>query len=185
MLTTLIDEVCKTTGINLKQLEAIAVSAGPGSYTGLRIGASVAKGLCYGLNKPLIAVSTLAALAEGIKEKIYDKETILMPVIDAGRNEIYTALYRYDGTEIWAPAPVLLLESLKIQLDGLGKITIGGNATDKCKAFFKEETIKFSENVLFDSKLMTTIAYRKHLTRTYENPAYFEPHYLKNSYVKP
>lgn len=184
MLTTLIDRLLATTGNSMKQLDAIAVSAGPGSYTGLRIGVSTAKGLCFGLKKPLIAVSTLAALAYGIKENIYENESLLMPVIDAGRNEIYTALYLYNEEEIWAPAPVLLDENLRNRLDGLGKITMGGNAVNKCKAFFKEETINFSENVLFNSKLMTTIAYRKHLTRSYEDPAYFEPHYLKNNYVK-
>ncbi len=184
MLTTLIERLFTGTGLMLKQLDAIAVSAGPGSYTGLRIGASVAKGLCYGLNKPLIAVSTLAALAEGIKENIYERDCLLMPVIDAGRNEIYTAIYSYNGDEVWPPAPVLLDENIRMRLNGLGKITIGGNATHKCKLFFTEEIINFSENVLFDSKLMTTIAYRKHLTHAYEDPAYFEPHYLKNSYVK-
>lgn len=184
MLTTLIDRLLATTGNSMKQLDAIAVSAGPGSYTGLRIGVSTAKGLCFGLKKPLIAVSTLAALAYGIKENIYENESLLMPVIDAGRNEIYTALYLYNEEEIWAPAPVLLDENLRNRLDGLGKITMGGNAVNKCKVFFKEETINFSENVLFNSKLMTTIAYRKHLTLAYEDPAYFEPYYLKNNYVK-
>ena len=93
LLTVMIDELFSENKLSFQQLDGIAVSAGPGSYTGLRIGVSVAKGLCYALNKPLISVPTLSSLAEGIKQKVKVTDVFFMPVMDARRMDIYTAVY--------------------------------------------------------------------------------------------
>ncbi|MBK9457369.1 MAG: tRNA (adenosine(37)-N6)-threonylcarbamoyltransferase complex dimerization subunit type 1 TsaB [Bacteroidetes bacterium] len=96
-LTTLIARVCETSKITLQQLNAIAVSAGPGSYTGLRIGVSTAKGLCHALNIPLIAVNTLISMVEGIKDTYPEKNILFCPLIDARRMEVYTLLSDHSG----------------------------------------------------------------------------------------
>src|ERR1043165_468191 len=93
MLTVFIEELMASTGITMSAIDAVAVSGGPGSYTGLRIGTSVAKGLCYSLDRPLISVSTLLALAFGISKKVNIKDAFYMPVIDARRMDVYTSIF--------------------------------------------------------------------------------------------
>src|ERR1700753_2078700 len=99
VITLFIDELFNEAGIEYDDLSAIAVSSGPVSYTGLRIGVSTAKGLCYALDKPLIAVDTLAAMAQGVidTERLLDNKTLLCPMIDARRMEVYTALFNAAG----------------------------------------------------------------------------------------
>lgn len=179
VLVPLIDSLLKRNDVRLHELDAVAVSAGPGSYTGLRIGTSVAKGICYAINKPLIAVSTLKALAEGIKSSIETADTLLMPVIDAGRQEIYTALYSTAGEEIWPPAPVIVDMQLKEKISVFENIVIGGNAVLKCEEVLEQKNVKFIQNVFFDSRYMIKLADESAMQRHFENTAYFEPHYLK------
>jgi len=101
IITLFIDELITGAGIPYNDIDAVAVSSGPGSYTGLRIGVSTAKGLCFALEKPLIAIETLAAMAQGVIAKSsIDKKTLLCPMIDARRMEVYTALFDSDGNRI-------------------------------------------------------------------------------------
>lgn len=179
VLTLLIEDLAGKNGLKLSRLDAIAVSAGPGSYTGLRIGVSVAKGLCYALNKPLIAVSTLKALAQGILLNHPAENSVLMPVIDAGRQEIYTALYKTNSEEIWEPTPVIVDSQLEERLSVFENIYIGGNAAAKCKELLHAKNVKFIENIFFDSRYMVNLAEALATQRCFENTAYFEPHYLK------
>ncbi|MFN8287155.1 MAG: tRNA (adenosine(37)-N6)-threonylcarbamoyltransferase complex dimerization subunit type 1 TsaB [Chitinophagales bacterium] len=179
VLTVLIEDLASKNNLKLAQLDAVAVSAGPGSYTGLRIGTSVAKGLCYALNKPLIAVSTLKALAQGILAHNTSENALFMPVIDAGRQEIYTALYSSKGEEIWSPFPVIIDEQLDEKLSVFENIYIGGNATPKCKELLHAKNVKFIENIFFDSRYMINLAEELAHRQLFESTAYFEPHYLK------
>jgi tRNA threonylcarbamoyladenosine biosynthesis protein TsaB len=96
MLTTLIQNVVQDAGFELSDLDAVAVAKGPGSYTGLRVGISTAKGLCYALDKPLIAINTLEGMFEQVKD-FYPSETLFCPMIDARRMEVYAAIFNQDG----------------------------------------------------------------------------------------
>lgn len=178
LLTLMIDDLLAANKISFQELDAIAVSAGPGSYTGLRIGVSATKGLCYALNKPLISVPTLAALSEGIKQKVNEDDVFFMPVMDARRMDVYTAFYDTRGKEIFETACVTLNDELEKKISSLGKIFIGGNAMNKCKSVFTSPEIYFIENVDNDSKSMITISEKKFLENKFEDLAYFEPIYL-------
>ena len=108
-LTVLIQQLLENTGHTLLDVAAVALSDGPGSYTGLRIGAAAAKGLCFALDIPLLAVGTLAALARQVVNATAAPENRLFcPMLDARRQEVYTAIYRADGREVLAPTPLIL-----------------------------------------------------------------------------
>lgn len=184
LLTVFIEQLFKETGIRPSQLNAVSVSAGPGSYTGLRIGVSTAKGLCYALNIPLISVSTLKAMANGflIKNNPAGDNFILCPAIDARRMEIYYALYNPELNEIKAPASEVVTEKFLIGL-GDKEILIFGTAWEKVKQ------IQFSENPVIDegnynsSAFLVPLANEKFINNKLEDVAYFEPFYLKDFYT--
>lgn len=179
LLTVLIKDLLDENQIAFTELDAVAVSAGPGSYTGLRIGVSVAKGLCYSLDKPLISVPTLFSLAEGIKMVIRGADAFYMPVMDARRMDVYMAIYDSEGKEIFKTTCATLNEELEKDVSSRGKIFIGGNAMNKCKEVFTSGSIHFVEGVDCDSRWMTTISHTKYNKSEFENTAYYEPFYLK------
>ncbi len=179
ILTIFIDDLFKSNNISLSALDAVAVSAGPGSYTGLRIGTSVAKGLCYALNKPLISVPTLLALAIGIQQKQQVPSAYYMPALDARRMDAYIELYDADLNEIRQTNCVTLNEEFQNSLNGLGQISIGGNAAEKCRQTFSSPNFIYAEQVDCDARTMVRISNKKYLKNDFENTAYFEPFYLK------
>jgi tRNA threonylcarbamoyladenosine biosynthesis protein TsaB len=176
-LTVFIQEILKQAGKNLKDLDAIAVSKGPGSYTGLRIGVSAAKGLCYGLEIPLISVSTLQAMAKGKTEK----NVLFCPMIDARRMEVYTALFDENNKEL-APISAKIIDesSFDDQLKE-NQIIFFGDGADKC-----EEVLGSNVNALFSkdgfpsAEYINQIALEKFSKQDFEDVAYFEPYYLKD-----
>jgi tRNA threonylcarbamoyladenosine biosynthesis protein TsaB len=186
MLTTLIQHVVKVSGLEFTDLDAIAVAKGPGSYTGLRIGVSTSKGLCFTLDKPLLAVNTLQALAwqvHNIVQSVSSSETpLLCPMLDARRMEVYCALYLADTLEQVSPTEAKIIdetsfaEFLKNQ-----KIIFFGDGATKCKevlgknanAVFLEQTINPS------AKGIGVLAYEAYQVNQFENIADFEPYYLK------
>ncbi len=183
-LAVLINEGFKITKLESKQLNAVAVSKGPGSYTGLRIGVSTAKGICYGAGIPLIAVPTLDIMAIGvILEKITGEEienSLLCPMIDARRMEVYNALYNNIGkrqTEITAD-----IIDEKSYFDALNKqkVYFFGDGAEKCKDVIKHENAIFLENVYPSAKYMLQIANQHFNEQQFEDVAYFEPFYLKD-----
>lgn len=180
VLTIFIEELLDSSHIKLADLDAIAVSAGPGSYTGLRIGASVAKGLCYALSKPLIAVSTLQAMAGGMEAQVKMQNAFYMPVIDARRMDMYAALYAPDGKEIWAPFFATIDNQLQERLQAHGTdIWIGGSAATKCKNFFALPLTYFADGVDADARYLVKLAEEKFSKMEFEDTAYFVPFYLK------
>ena len=183
-LTTLIDEVCKNSGITLQQLSAIAVSAGPGSYTGLRIGVSTAKGLCHALNIPLIAVNTLASMVEGIKDTYPEKNILFCPLIDARRMEVYTLLSDHSG-QLLIPqqAYVMQEEHLFNSYLSCHKIVFFGSGLNKCKTFLNNLNALFHEDYFQTAGSMHLLANRQYLAGNFENMAYFEPTYIKEFYT--
>lgn len=175
-LHVFIDEVLKTARIEKKHLDAIAVSKGPGSYTGLRIGVSAAKGLCYALNKPLISISTLHALAH----KVTTNKGVIIPMLDARRMEVYSAIYNSDySIRRSIQAQVLDASSFKEELDS-GKVLFIGNGTEKTKGLLFHDNAVYIDNELPSADQMSALAYAKYKISDFENLAYFEPFYLKD-----
>jgi tRNA threonylcarbamoyladenosine biosynthesis protein TsaB len=190
-ITLFIQEVLQASGKELSTLDAVAVSMGPGSYTGLRIGVATAKGLCYALGKPLIAVGTLRAMAEGMRDAGYGMqppplegrglEVRLCPMIDARRMEVYYALYDKDCNEILSPrAEVITEDSFAYHLLH-NTIFFSGDGAGKCR-----EILSHNENAVFidefnaSAKYMIPLAEKSFLERKFEDLAYFEPFYLKD-----
>jgi tRNA threonylcarbamoyladenosine biosynthesis protein TsaB len=182
-LTLFIEEVMKTAGRSLKELDAIAVSMGPGSYTGLRIGVSVAKGLCYSLEIPLISISTLKVIALIALENLMDnpdEKTLLCPMIDARRMEVFTALYDGDLHEL-KPAEALILNEETFSDYQGWKIAIVGNGAAKCMDLYSEHSnILFPGTVNLSAGPIGKPAIEKFNSNDFENTAYFEPFYLKD-----
>ncbi len=179
-LMRLIREVLEEAGWNHADLNAVAVSAGPGSYTGLRIGVSAAKGLCYATDIPLIAVSTLYTLASGFAKCYPEMEAQLCPMIDARRMEVYTALFTRDlhGLRPDYPLVVLGVESLP-ELDQ-HVIAFFGDGAEKCKALLGQHpNARFDNPVELSAADMLTAAYESYQLGAFADLAYFEPEYLK------
>jgi tRNA threonylcarbamoyladenosine biosynthesis protein TsaB len=178
LLTVFIDELFKSCKISMHELDAVAISAGPGSYTGLRIGTSVAKGLCYALDKPLIAVPTLQSLAFGMKKKPRTNTDFFLPLIDARRMDVYLALYDNNLNEK-IPASFSTIDNYLLEsLNAFEKIQIGGTGAKK---FYEQaSSSKFQlTSIECSAEWMATVAQKKLSENCFENTAYYEPFYLK------
>ncbi|TDG95469.1 tRNA (adenosine(37)-N6)-threonylcarbamoyltransferase complex dimerization subunit type 1 TsaB [Cardinium endosymbiont of Culicoides punctatus] len=177
-LMVIIDNLFKISPCERKDLNAIAISHGPGSYTGLRIGAAVTKGLCYGLNIPLIAIDTLEAMAYEMSFCI-DGATLLCPAIDARRSAIYTLIIDKDR-QIKKPTHVAFLddEAYRKSLPNQPLIFFGDGVT-KCKDFLLEnKNIRFIEGVLPSAKQIGFLAFAKFEKQDWQEIACYEPYYL-------
>jgi tRNA threonylcarbamoyladenosine biosynthesis protein TsaB len=165
------------------QLQAVAVSLGPGSYTGLRIGLSEAKGLAYALNIPLIGIDTLQLLTSRVMFSVLDidPETIFVPMIDARRMEVYTAAYDFAFTELMKPAPLILDENSYADLLATGRpVLFFGNGSDKAKDVVKAPNATFVPEVVPVAVDMIALAELKHSRREFLDLAYSVPTYLKD-----
>jgi tRNA threonylcarbamoyladenosine biosynthesis protein TsaB len=143
LITVFIGEVLNEAGIGINEIDAVAVSKGPGSYTGLRIGVSTAKGLCYSLDKPLISVSTLQSMAFGAL-KVYpeiDKETIICPMLDARRMEVYYAFYDSNMHEVKPDSAAIITENYFSDIPENKKLFLFGDGAEKCEPLFKDDPI--------------------------------------------
>ena len=186
ILTVFIDELFKEANIQLKMIDAVAVSKGPGSYTGLRIGVSVGKGLCYGLNIPLISVNSLEILGIFAAHNLnYNRENegkpvLFCPMIDARRMEVYTALYNSKGEEIRPVSAEIIDEYFLADLFEFNEIMFFGNGAAKCKNHIKHENAIFDGPMTTSAEYMQTITEEKFGKKQFEDVAYFEPFYLKN-----
>jgi len=174
-LHVFIDEVIKECQINISEINAVAVSKGPGSYTGLRIGVSAAKGLCYALNIPLIAVDTLEILANQVQKK----DGLIVPMLDARRMEVYSAIFNNDLEKISeTKAEILSTESY----DEINeKIYFVGDCQEKCQTVLTKNNFEFLPEIVYPSaNEMSKISYQKFENKQFEDVAYFEPFYLKD-----
>ena len=183
-LAVYIDEALKETGLSVSDLDAIAVSMGPGSYTGLRIGVSTAKGLCYGANVPLIAVSTLESMCYGIADSelndVDDNQYYFCPMLDARRMEVYTALYTSKISEHKGISAEIIDGNSFQDILETRKIVFFGNGAAKTKEHIKSDNAIFKDGFLHSSKNMIKIALQKLKNNQFEDVAYFEPFYLKD-----
>ena len=186
VLTLFIDDLITSNHISIHQLDAIAVSSGPGSYTGLRIGLSTAKGLCYGGNIPLIAVSTLQAMSMGFAgQYALPPAAVLCPMIDARRMEVYTALYDTEGHEMKKiSAEIITEQSFTWWLDRY-PIYFFGNGAAKCRHSIIHPNAFFHEEFAHSARYMIPPAFRAFNEKRFEDVAYFEPFYLKDFIAGP
>ncbi|ATP55449.1 tRNA (adenosine(37)-N6)-threonylcarbamoyltransferase complex dimerization subunit type 1 TsaB [Pedobacter ginsengisoli] len=179
-LTLFIKEAMDSTGFQFEDLDAIAVSMGPGSYTGLRIGVSTAKGLCYALDKPLIAVPTLQMMAEGFMRQNPEYADSICSMIDARRMEVFTSLYDSDLKMLSPVSAKIISEySFSKELDN-GIVTFIGNGAAKCAPVLQHENARFSELNFNSASYMSKLAHTAYSSSRFEDVAYFEPFYLKD-----
>ncbi len=167
-------------GIATQQIDAIAVSKGPGSYTGLRIGVSAAKGLAYALRLPLIAVDTLRVMSNH-QLVVKNKDEFYCPMIDARRMEVYCGLFDSALTQ-QMPTEALIVDNHSIQkFRAWEKILFFGDGMAKCATVLQElPNATFIENVIPSARFMCSLSFEKFLSKTFEDLAYFEPFYLKD-----
>lgn len=186
MLTILIQHVLKVCGIAIESLDAIAVAKGPGSYTGLRIGVSTAKGLCFTLDKPLIAVNTLESMAYLAQEilKSSEQDLLLCPMLDARRMEVYCAIYAQNGNLLRnineTEAKIINEDSFQDILNSQ-KILFFGDGADKCKSILENHPNAYflNQNLAPSAKSIGAIASKYFIEKRFEDVAAFEPYYLK------
>ena len=181
-LHVFIEQVLKESNLQPKAIKAIAISAGPGSYTGLRIGVATAKGLCYGWDIPLIALPTLRILAKQVTYEFTDIEYII-PMIDARRMEVFTAVYSHDFSPILGERAEILTESTFDTYLNKGKTIFLGDGITKFQAICKHKNAYFWENKFPSAKQMGRLALEKYQSQAFEDIAYFEPFYLKEVYL--
>ena len=174
-LHVFIEELLMETNLNYKDLTAVAISQGPGSYTGLRIGVSSAKGFCYALSIPLIAIDTLELLAR----RISITEGIIVPMIDARRMEVYSAFFDVDYVKIRKVEAEIIDSNSYVEI--LNKIHLVGDGISKFKDILIDEKFIFHEDITYPSaNEMGLLAYEKFKTSDFVDVAYSEPYYLKD-----
>ena len=176
-LTLFIQDVINSANITLKKVEAVALSMGPGSYTGLRIGTSTAKGLCYALDIPLIAISTLKSMAFSMAEN--EKSAIYCPMIDARRMEVFSALYDVDNKQVRGVQADIVDENTYAEFLS-NEIIFFGDGSLKCKEIINHKNAKFIEGIHPSAKNLGILAKAKFENKGFEDVAYFEPYYLKD-----
>jgi tRNA threonylcarbamoyladenosine biosynthesis protein TsaB len=178
-LITFIQTVVQESSLTMNDLHAVCLSSGPGSYTGLRIGASTAKGLCYTLNIPLISISTLESIVLGIKPNWKAKNTLFCPMIDAKRMEVYTALITQEN-EFLLPIQAMIIDEKSFSNYLLEHpIIFCGNGAEKCKPIFENHKHAKFDFTPLSAKNQILYALDKYKKKQFEDVAYFEPFYLK------
>ncbi len=170
-----IEEEAKQKGV---EICAVALSQGPGSYTGLRIGTSFAKGFCYGKDIPLIAIPTLKIMASGVREKT-DSDTLLCPMIDARRMEVYSAVYDRELNEVEMVKANIIDENSFADLLAKRKICFFGNGSGKCRQVLTSNNAMFLDGVSPMATEMYKMAWEAYRNKNFVDVAYFEPFYLK------
>lgn len=176
-LHTYIEWALEGAKLTLKDIEAVSLGKGPGSYTGLRIGASSAKGFCYGLQIPLIATNSLETMIEPFLKKGYE---IIIPLIDARRMEVYSAVFDGNSGEMISETEAKILDESSYQEYVDKKILLLGDGAKKAKEILQLENAEFNENVYPSAKYLIKKAVEKYNRKEFEDVAYFEPFYLKD-----
>jgi len=184
LITLFAEEVVKEANIQFTDLHAVCVSMGPGSYTGLRIGVSSAKGFCYALNIPLIAVNTLKSMANTYIQKHsqqINNTSLLCPMIDARRMEVYSAIFNKDLDFIRITKADIVEENSYQEYLNNNSLIFFGNGAEKCESLLsKNPHTIFDKDFVPSAKGMISLALEKYKKQQFENLAYFEPYYLKD-----
>lgn len=174
-LHVFIEEILQESSVNFQEIKAIAVSKGPGSYTGLRIGVSTAKGLCYALGIPLISLDTLEVLAK----QVVVENGLIVPMIDARRMEVYSAVFDCNHHKISEVRAEILSKNSYVEI--AENVYFVGDCQEKCKEVLTKKNFTFLSEVVFPSaKDMSSLSFEKFTKNDFEDVAYFEPFYLKD-----
>lgn len=187
-LPVFIQQLLHEANVNGWHLDAVALSQGPGSYTGLRIGASTAKGICYGLNIPLIPVDTLQVLCASVPSGVLPDNALLCPMLDARRMEVYTALYQQQGTQL---STISEVQAMIIDADAFAQtlaqqpIYFFGNGAAKCQSVITHPNAHFVDNVVPQAQCMGLLAEMQPNSLDVKQMAYYEPFYLKEFVAAP
>jgi tRNA threonylcarbamoyladenosine biosynthesis protein TsaB len=186
LLTVYIKETLFSQNVKTKELDAVAISGGPGSYTGLRIGTSVAKGICYAAKLPLIAISPLQAMAgyvakNAVKHNLtIEDNTLFCPMIDARRMEVYTAFYNCDNNIVRKVAADIIEHDSYTNFLGKGKVVFFGNGAGKCKDTLTHKNAIFIDDIKTSSEYMGQLSENAFIEKDFVDVAYYEPFYLKD-----
>ena len=187
-LPRFIEQLLATAKHNDWHLDAVALSQGPGSYTGLRIGASTAKGICYGLNIPLIPIDTLQVLCASVPADRLPENALLCPMLDARRMEVYTALYQQAGKQLSSISEV---QAMIIDADAFAEtlaeqpVYFFGNGAAKCEPVITHANAHFIEDIVPQAKYMGVLAEQQEQVLDVKQMAYYEPFYLKEFVAAP
>ena len=181
VLHPFIEEVLQKAAITKSQISAIAVSKGPGSYTGLRIGVSAAKGLCFALNCPLISIDTLTALSYAISIE----KGFIVPMLDARRMEVYAAIFNSENVNVRDTKAEIIDEGSFAKELEQSKVYFLGDGSEKCKQIITHKNAVFMDEKFPSSREMASLSYLKYKISDIEDVAYFEPFYLKDFIVIP
>lgn len=187
-LPRFIEQLLTTAKLNDWHLDAVALSQGPGSYTGLRIGASTAKGICYGLNIPLIPIDTLQVLCASVPADMLPQQAILCPMLDARRMEVYTALYQHTGKQL---SSITEVQAMIIDADAFAEtlaeqpVYFFGNGAAKCQSVITHTNAHYLDNIVPQAKCMGMLAEMQPHSLDVKQMAYYEPFYLKEFVAAP
>jgi tRNA threonylcarbamoyladenosine biosynthesis protein TsaB len=181
-LAVLIEELLKSTGVPKSQLQAVAISSGPGSYTGLRIGTSMAKGICMGLNIPLINVPTLLCLAHHVSS--FHKSDFYCPMIDARRMEVYAQVFDKDLNQVGATEALIIDENSFGELLGMHKVLFFGDGAEKCKTVIRNPNADFVDGIYPTASFVGQVAWREYTAKRFADLVEFTPFYLKEFVAK-
>lgn len=177
-LNVLIQEVMNFTGLQFADLKAVAVSEGPGSYTGLRIGVSAAKGIAFACNIPIIAINTLKAMTIGVVDK--DINALYIPMIDARRMEVFCAGFSNSLESVFETRAQILNEDAFPERDNFSKFYFFGNGAQKAEEILSEIGGEYISGIYASAIGMAPLAYKKFKNDEFVDTAYFEPFYLKD-----
>lgn len=184
-LTLFIEELLSSAAIKAGDLDAVAVSKGPGSYTGLRIGVSVAKGITYAASVPLIAIDTTVSMYYGIDENVRKRyntgnDTLFIPMLDARRMEVYYSIFSADGKTIKSVSSDVIDKDSFTDIPWSNDLLLFGDGAEKCKSVITRKKVLFADEFTISASHMYAPAYKAFTERRFEDIAYFEPFYLKD-----
>ena len=178
-LTVFINELLHNTNITYAQLSAVAVSKGPGSYTGLRIGVSTAKGLCYALDIPLLAINTLESMYSGMLQQSDSSAMLYVPMLDARRMEVYMMVFDAKGKVVQRTEAVIVDENTFSAFAGQQICLFGSGAAKLADLFRGQSNIQIDTDYSHSSAYLSKAAFEKYNSKAFEDLIYFEPYYLK------
>jgi tRNA threonylcarbamoyladenosine biosynthesis protein TsaB len=185
MLTVFIEEMLNKASVDAKDLKAVAVSKGPGSYTGLRIGVSVAKGIAFAAPVPLIGIETTQSMFNGMKERFIKENgslenTLFCPMLDARRMEVYTAVYSAAGEKLRDISAEIISESSFSETDSSLRMVFFGDGSSICSSVIRRKNSVFINDFTMSASYMRVPAFDAYRNGHFEDVAYFEPFYLKD-----
>ena len=184
LIIQLIDQSLKDAKIKINEVDAFAVSMGPGSYTGLRIGVSTIKGLCYSLEKPLISINTLEILSKSALNHINNyNDFFICPMIDARRMEVFTKMLDNDFNEVEKDKALILDDKSFNDIGGGKSIYFFGDGSNKFQKIVNNKNFHFIDNIISSSKNMGELANIKYENNQFENLTTFEPFYIKDFFI--